>query len=78
MNAPLKLGSSTDIPTDGLPAGKTTGEALQRAVARRDDLWRRDDLDEDERIDFLTSFCTRLMSGNATSGQLLASAAIWS
>lgn len=70
--------TASELTTEGLPPGKTVAEALQRAVARRDDLWLRSDLDEDERIDELTKFCTRLYAGNELAGKLLASVAIWS
>lgn len=76
MNATLSLVSSTELPTTGLPPGKTVAEALARATARKEFLWRQD-MDEDDRIDALLRYCTGLYSGNETAGQLLASAAIW-
>lgn len=61
-----------------LPHGKTVAEALLRAVRCRRELWQsRSDLNEDGRIDALLNFCTRLLGGDATAGQFLASAAIW-
>lgn len=69
--------TASELTATGLPPGKTVAEALARARARRDYLWGQD-IDEDDRIDALVSFCTALYGGNVPSGQSLASAVIWS
>lgn len=68
--------TSTATRKPGLPAGRTYTEALNRAIARRRHLWRRD-MDEDERIDALTAYCIALYRGDEEAGRLLAQAAIW-
>lgn len=68
------------LPTEGLPPGKTVEQALERAVGRRKHLWYSHEWmlrSEEDRLDELVSFCTRLYGGDATAGQLLASAALY-
>ena len=63
----------------GLPPDRTHGDALARAAARRKFLWREcASWDEDERIDALVAYCTRLYGGDAKAGEQLATDAIWS
>jgi len=52
---------------------------LKQATTRRDLLWRRCQAwNEDERIDELLAYCTRLCGGDAKAGGALAREAIWS
>ena len=63
----------------GLPPGRTHGDALARAAARRNFLWREcASWEEDDRIDALVAYCTRLYGGDAKAGEQLAADAIWS
>lgn len=72
----LTLVHSTDLPTAGLPPGRTAADALAKAVEMRKLLWQ-SRISEDAKLEQLESFCRRLYGGDKLSGQLLASAAIW-
>jgi hypothetical protein len=59
--------------------GRTHAQALERAAARREFLWRACAAwDEADRLDSLTAYCTALCGGDAPSGRQLAAEAIWS
>jgi hypothetical protein len=60
-------------------AGRTHAQALERAAARREFLWRACAAwDEADRLDSLIAFCTALCDGDAPGGRRLAAEAIWS
>jgi hypothetical protein len=66
----------------GLPPGRTREDALALAVARRKLLWAPDGdwmrASEDQRIDALREYCTRIYRGDRKAGEALATDAIWS
>lgn len=68
-----------DLIEAALPPGKTYKEALQRASNCRDALWgfAGCDLDEDEKVGELETYCTRLCQGNKKAGVALAEEAMW-
>ena len=67
------------LSTTGLPPDRTHSEALARAAARRKFLWHAcASWEEDDRIDALVAYCTRLYGGDAKAGEQLATDAIWS
>lgn len=72
----LRLVSSHDLPIAGLPEGRTTAQALAKAVEMREMLWAAR-LPEDEKLKQLEAFCRRLYGDDVVSGQLLASAALY-
>jgi hypothetical protein len=63
----------------GGDAAAVRSEALKRAKARRDLLWRAcQSWKEDDRIGHLVGYCTQLCGGDAKAGGALAAEAIWS
>jgi hypothetical protein len=70
---------SATLARTGLPAGKTRADALALAVAYRKLLWSPDNCTgpEDQRIDALNAYCTRLYRGDKKAGRDLAIDAIW-
>lgn len=73
----LRIVSSIDLPTKGLPEGKTAAQALAKAVEMRDALWATK-IPEDAKLNQLEDYCRKLYGGDKLAGQLLSSLAIWS
>lgn len=59
-------------------AAMTPGQKRALAVASRNVIWRRRDLDEDSRIDMLNKACTELMLGDKAAGLRLSREVLWS
>lgn len=59
-----------------LPAGRSEAQAIADAVHVKRALWR-NIKHEDQRLQQLEDYCTRLCSGDRQSGRRLAARAVW-